>query len=72
MNSADYASIGRQTTRWLEGATFLYEKEEVWPKDPFLNLSDETALKIKKTVNFTKVENICGSLIGITERYSPW
>ena len=71
-NPADDASRGRQTERWLEGPKFLFEQEERWPKDPFLNLSDETDLEIKRMVNCTKIKNICDSLISITERYSSW
>ena len=56
MNSADYASRGKQRTRWPKDPTFLYEKEEDLPKDPFLNLNDETDLEIEWTVNCKKLK----------------
>ena len=75
LNPADDCTRARQSTRWLNGPAFLYQRESVWPRNPLLNTEDISVLKIKKFVHITgcEIDNGSKTKLGeMFERFSSW
>ena len=74
-NPADDATRGKQSERWLVGPSFLYGREDDWPREPqglrccLENLEVKRDQKVMKTVVGTADSSIFSRLF---ERYSDW